>query len=430
MTLGEANVPNAGWPDRSKQPLRALIVEDSPGDVKLMVIALERAGYLVTYDVVESVALFQKRLSETQYDLILSDHHLPNWNGFEALKILRASNKDIPFIVVTGALGDEAAVEYMKSGACGYVLKQRLARLPLAVKQALREKVQRVEMAILEEARARLASIVEFSDDAIIARSLDGTIFSWNRGAERIYGYSPQEAIGQPISLIAPPDCQLDWPSIVEKFQRGERIEDHTATRLRKDGTKIDISISVSPLKDATGRVTGASILARDITRQKELEARLFLARTMEAIERLAGGMAHEFTDLLRVVAGLSDLVLESLESESLLRRRIEQIRQAAESGISATRDLLALSGQQTLEPQLLCLNDVVSGMTRTLRQLLGEDIEIRTLLNQPLGFVKADPSQLEQVVMNHCTHPFLVNRTVTLMALRRVQGKGFLLRC
>src|SRR5262245_12181009 len=126
-----------------------------------------------------------------------------------------------------------------------------------------------------EEARARLAAIVESSEDAILSKNLDGIILTWNRAAEKMYGYTAAEVVGRPISLLAPPERAGEVPSILEQLRRGERLDNHETVRLRKDGTRIDVSLSISPMPDAAGRVTASSVIARDITARKRGERRL-----------------------------------------------------------------------------------------------------------------------------------------------------------
>src|SRR5262249_20964468 len=130
-----------------------------------------------------------------------------------------------------------------------------------------------------EETRERLAAIVDSSDDAIIGHTLEGIITSWNRGAEQLYGYSPEEVIGQPLTLLVPPDLSDDLPHLLERLQRGERIDHYETQRLHKDGNRLDVSLTISPIRDSTGRIVGASKIARDITARKQARAaRHFLA--------------------------------------------------------------------------------------------------------------------------------------------------------
>src|ERR1051326_6069421 len=138
-------------PGSPTKTLRVLIVEDDPVDVELVVLSIENEGYEITYDVVDDAESFQRKWREGPYGIGLADHNLPNWTGIDALKLNQELADDVPFIVVTATLGDEAAVDYMKQGACDYVLKFRLERLPLAIERALREKAYRQERKILEE---------------------------------------------------------------------------------------------------------------------------------------------------------------------------------------------------------------------------------------------------------------------------------------
>ena len=140
---------------------------------------------------------FLAALQANTYDIVLADYRLPGWSGLDALEILRREGNDIPFILFTGTVGEETAVECIKKGATDYVLKDRPARLPHAVRRALHDRSMRAERRRAERSRDLLASIVQSSDDAIIGMALDGSIVSWNRGAESIYGYSAAETKGQ-----------------------------------------------------------------------------------------------------------------------------------------------------------------------------------------------------------------------------------------
>ncbi|MGA7514337.1 MAG: PAS domain S-box protein, partial [Candidatus Sulfotelmatobacter sp.] len=161
----------------------------------------------------------------------------------------------------------------------------------------------------LGEYRARLASIIDSSEDAILSKGLDGTITSWNRGAERIYGYAPEEIVGKHISLLIPADRPEEVPEILRKIARGERIDHHESVRVTKDGRRLDVSLAVSPLRDTAGEVVGASVIARDITAQRRSEGQLRQAQKMEAIGRLAGGVAHDFNNILAIINSCTEFL-------------------------------------------------------------------------------------------------------------------------
>jgi PAS domain S-box-containing protein len=255
--------------------LRTLILEDNPRDAKLAVALLEGGGYKVQSTVLDLPESFREHLETAEYDVILADFNLLNWTAYDALAILKRSGKDVPLIVVTGALGDEAAVECIKQGAADFVLKDRLARLPSAVQRVLEEKRLRAENKRTFEATSRLATIVESSDDAIIAGTLECVITSWNKGAEKLYGYSAGEVLGQPISVLVPPERVEEVTQNLARLKRGERLEHFESVRVRKDGSLVDVSLSIFPLTDSRGEVTGIASIARDITERKRAEEAL-----------------------------------------------------------------------------------------------------------------------------------------------------------
>jgi PAS domain S-box-containing protein len=189
-----------------------------------------------------------------------------------------------------------------------------------------------------EEAVLKLAAIVESSDDAIISKTMDGIITSWNGGAERLYGYKTEEAIGQPISTLLPPEALDDLPDILTRISRGEVVRHFETKRLKKDGCIVDVSLSISPLKTPQGQIFGASSTARDITDRKRLEMerleterKVLNAQKLESLSVMAEGIAHDFNNLLMVVLGNLDIALEDLPSDSAARQSIENAIQAAE---------------------------------------------------------------------------------------------------
>jgi two-component system cell cycle sensor histidine kinase/response regulator CckA len=259
-----------------------------------------------------------------------------------------------------------------------------------------------------EETRALLAAIVQSSNDAIVSKRLDGTITSWNAAAERLFGYSAQEAVGQPISLLIPPDQLDEERALLKRLAEGERIDHYETVRRRKDGTLVAVSISLAPTLDADGKVVGASKTARDLTAQRSSEEALRRAeeqlrqsQKMEAVGKLAGGVAHDFNNVLSVILSLSELLLADLKSGEPMRDDLEEIRKAGRRAADLTRQLLMFSRQQVLERRVLDLNEVLGGMDKMLQRILGADVDLVSLPTHPLGRVRVDPSSVEQVIMN-----------------------------
>jgi len=197
---------------------------------------------------------------------------------------------------------------------------------------------------------ARLAAIVESSADAIIGKTLDGVITSWNAGARAMYGYAAEEMIGRNVSALIPPDQAGELEPILARLRRGEQVEHFETKRLRKNGSIIDVSISVSPIRDAGGMVAGASTVARDMTERNEaaaqrraLELELHQSERLETLGQLASGIAHDFNNLLSAILNYAGFVAEQA-SEPAMRSDAEQIQAAARRGAALTRQLRIFS--------------------------------------------------------------------------------------
>ncbi len=253
----------------------------------------------------------------------------------------------------------------------------------------------------LGEYRARLASIIDSSEDAILSKGLDGTITSWNKGAEHIYGYAPEEIVGKHISLLIPSDRPYEIAEILQKIARGERIEHHESVRITKDGRRLDVSVSVSPLRDATGEVVGASAIARDITAQKRAEGQFRQSQKMEAIGRLAGGVAHDFNNILGIINACTEFLRDRIDPAAEPSLYVENIKKATDRGRALTKQLLAFSRTSAIQPRILDVNERLREISKLLRPLLGDDVEILVVPKSSSAVVEADPGQLDQIVVN-----------------------------
>ncbi|MGH9861995.1 MAG: PAS domain S-box protein [Candidatus Acidiferrales bacterium] len=425
----------------------------------------------------------------------------------------------VPLRIGEKAIGVMAAQHYSDPSAFGERELQVFQYISTQVAKAIERKR-------VQEASANLAAIVESSDDAVVSQTLEGTILSWNAGAERLYGYSAAEIIGRPASLLEPPEGTHVWPALLTRIRRRERVRHYETERVGKDGRRLHVSLSLAPLQDATGRVVAVSVIGRDITERKQaeealrrseaeqrslvenapygiyratregkfltvnpalremlhygskeellaanaydiyrdpaerdrlfeahlsgdrfegvevawkrkdgkpltvrlggrvvrdpqgevaymeviaeniterrvLEQALRQAMKMEAVGRLAGGVAHDFNNLLTVIRGHSELLSNRLGEGHALRPSVLEIDKAAQRAAALTQQLLAFSRKQMIQPRLLDLNGVVANTQDMLRRLIGEDIELIAVASPELASVKADPNQLEQVILN-----------------------------
>ena len=253
-----------------------------------------------------------------------------------------------------------------------------------------------------------LASIVNSSVDAIFGEELDGTITSWNRGAERMYGHRAEEVIGENAAMLFPAEHLGELDTALDGVKSGQVVEQHDTQRIRKDGTALDVSVTIAPIYDSTGVITGASVIDRDITQRLALErerlaleARLNQSERLESMGRLAGGIAHDFNNLLGVILNYATFVSEELDDEAAALADLEHIRTAAQRASALTRQLLAFARKEVMQPRVLDLNDVVSGVEELLRRTISEQVELSITLAPDLWRVEVDPGRIEQVLVN-----------------------------
>jgi PAS domain S-box-containing protein len=256
---------------------------------------------------------------------------------------------------------------------------------------------------LYEEARGArdfLRSIAEHSPAGIVTTDVRGRITYWSPRAEELLGYRADEVLGRPVA-----DLQRGGlgaaRALMRRLREEDRIREHEAEILARDGRWVECRFSLALLRDSAGAVIGTLAILEDTSERKRLEAQLRQAQKMEAVGRLAGGIAHDFNNLLAVIMGHSDLIKSVLRKGDALTHDVEQIRRASERAATLTRQLLAFSRRQFLQPQVIDVNTLVGNLATMLRRLIGEDIQLELRLDPDAGRVSADPGQLEQVVMN-----------------------------
>ena len=270
----------------------------------------------------------------------------------------------------------------------------RPARLTLAHDVTERRRAERE----LRETNDTLQTLIQASPLAIVTTDINGTVSEWNVAAERMFGWFAGDVLGKPIPIL-PIDQPEDDPRRLAATGENS-FTGYEARCARKDGTLVDVYVSTAMLR-GVGGVQGTVWVMADVTERKMMEEQLRQAQKMDAVGQLAGGVAHDFNNLLTVITSYGQFLLNALPEQDPRRSDAHQITQAAARAASLTRQLLAFSRRQVLQPQVLDVNDVIADMERLLRRVISEDISLVTQFEKGIGAVRADRGQIEQVVMN-----------------------------
>lgn len=521
------------------EKLRILYLEDIPEDAELSIASLEEAGYECEWERVERSEDFLDRLAASEYDLVLSDFQLPTFDGLSALKLFLELDLQIPFVLVSGTIGEETAVDSLRAGAADFVIKNKLFRLPAVVSRVLKEKeenrkiklaeerigFQAAELLIMNErfdlatraaglgiwdwnllkgeltwddriyklygigpadfggaydawvnglhpddrvrcdeemqealrgerefdtqfrvnwpdgsirylkalahierdpsgkpvrmtgvnfdmteqaesaervrgSEERYRDLVENAHDIIYSHDLEGSYTSINAAAEQITGYTREESLNMNLADIVVPE-QLDKArEMIARKLKGEKVTAYELGILAKDGRIVTVEVNTK-LVSQDGVPVGIQGIARDVTERKSLQKQLAQSQKLESLGRLTGGIAHDFNNMLTAINGYSDLSLRQIAADDPVRRNIEEIKKAGELAAMLANQLLAFSRSQILQPEVIVISDIINDTSNMLKRVIGEDIELVTILKDTVGRTKVDPGQLSQIVMN-----------------------------
>jgi PAS domain S-box-containing protein len=242
--------------------LRVLVVEDSVDDTFFIVRELQRGGWEVDFERVETHETMAAALEQRPWDLVISDYSMPLFGGGPALGLFVKSGQDIPFIMVSGALGEDVAVEMVKRGAHDYVNKNKLAELGPGVKRELEAARERRARRQSEAGAAYLAALVQSCQDPILGLSLQGEVVSCNPAAQTLFGYGSVELIGQPFASLLVDGIGSEFPQILERLRKGEHPARVRAQVRCKMSEQAEASLTISPVRNAAGALIGASVVA------------------------------------------------------------------------------------------------------------------------------------------------------------------------
>jgi PAS domain S-box-containing protein len=390
---------------KATAPWRLLMLEDSPEDLALLLLELSRAGLSYSHTHVENKQRFDQIFVPGCFDAVISDYRLHSWTGMDAFARVRALEPEIPFVLVTGNLGDEAAVDCIKRGVDDYVLKDHLSRLPVAVRRALAERALRrahlADQQALRLAELRNRDLVQYSVYGICRADADGGLLDSNPALLRILNLQPNQQ--QPASIRDIFRFPEQFVQLMASCREFGQVHGAEAEWRRPDGGLIAVRLHLRLLAppDPAGSV---EIIIEDVTELRAMERQLRQAQKFEAIGQLAGGIAHEFNNVIGAIIGWAELGIDQHGYDPQVVDRFHRIREQADRAATLTRELLAFARRQILQPRTVDLNSIATGITGFLDKVLGKNIELK-LLTAPLQPIKADPTQIEHVLMNLCLH-------------------------
>src|SRR5438270_6406211 len=376
--------------------IRILLLEDDPLDAELCLRKLESSDLEFTIKSVGTSDQFKLEVGTGQYDIVLGDYRLPNWTGLDAVRWLRTTGSKLPFILVTGTLGDELAVECIKEGANDYVLKDKLERLPFTIVRSIEESRVRAER---DQAERHYSSIVKGAPYGIYRADERGRILVANPALVEILGCESESDL---LKLHLQNDVYIktqDNHEILKDIENDRAFHRAEVKWRRKDGRTIIVRLAGRRFETEGPIVYEA--FAQDITEQRVLEQQFQQAQKMEAIGRLAGGVAHDFNNLLMIIRGCAELLEHHKAQPERIGAYIKQINDATSIAASVIQQLLAFSRKQAPEKSALDCNAVLLDLRKMLPRLLGEDIEIIFNPGQALDRISADRAQIEQIILN-----------------------------
>jgi two-component system cell cycle sensor histidine kinase/response regulator CckA len=410
--------------------LNVLLVEDSPTDAKLVIQELRRTWQPLVFERVDTPAAMAAALERGPWDLVISDWSMPRFSAPAALDVLRQKGIDLPFIIVSGTIGEESAVVAMRTGAHDYVLKDKLGRLTPAVERELRECKERAARrraeSALRESEARFRRLDEAGILGITIADVHGNILDANDTYLKMFGYSREDLARGALnwSTMTPPEFRSLGDRTLEQLRESGVAPPWETECLHKNGTSVPILVGVAMLEypktiafvaDLTDRrraehqshrmavearkEQAGRERAEDALRRSEEQLRQ--AQKMEAVGRLAGGVAHDFNNVLSVILSYGEILLADLKPGDPMRSDVEEIRKAASRAAGLTRQLLLFSRQQVMEPKVIDLCEILRSMDKMLQRIVGEDVELVSVDSKAVGRIKADPSHIEQVILN-----------------------------
>ncbi len=386
-----------------KKPLHLLFIDSATADTELLCQALQSKGYQFEYQQVDRAETLVAALEQRRWDLVFCSDGVAQLDSLSALALVKSKGAKLPFIIIAERASVDQAVEAMRAGVSDYLKKDDVDAVATAVERVLRgwHKDQTAAEA-LDQSEARLRALLEQLPAMVWTTDKELRFTSFLGEELKRLHLTQNELVGMTLAEYLRKN-QLDDSSITAH----RRALEGFSARYDLDLDGRDYAVHVQPLRAPSEEIIGTVGVALDNTERRQLERQVRGAQRMEAIGRLAGGIAHDFNNLLLVIANYSQFVLDEIPKDSTIYEDIKEIQEAVQRASALTKQLLAFSSRQIMQPEILDLNRLVGELKKMMERLISEDILFVAKLNSDIGSIKADRSQVEQVIMN-----LLVNAT------------------
>jgi len=395
---------------RHRRTLRLLIAGDDLARLGVYLGAVAQSKIAFQPRIALSQRDFVSELRESGADVVLSDDRVDGWTATDALSLIHDISPGVPLIIVSDTRSDDLAAKYWERGITDCLSRDDLSRLPIALCRAHREismrEAQLRAFDALRESEARYRRLLDHVTCGIAAVSRDGKILNANRALARMLGYlSPDELLAAGNTMLVYCESR-SWEDITAKNESAagpNGTGSPAAKWKRKDGRAFDVQITSWRAPDPQREDGCVEMMVEDVTERVGLEKQLIQSQKFEAIGQLAGGIAHDFSNLIGAIRGWAELGVEETEPGSRLHRHFEKVCHQADRAAALTRRLLAFARPRVVEPSKIDLNQAVIETLSLLDKVLGANIRITANLSPYLAVVRADPIEIEQVLMNFC---------------------------
>lgn len=398
MTATERNGNTARM---TAKPLSILLAEDSDDDALLLIRFLRENGYAPEYVRIFTRTDCASALENPAYDLIIADYSMPQFTALNVISMVKERSLDIPLIVVSGTMGEDAAVDTMRAGASDYVMKGSLRRLIPAIERELEEAKMRKAHKRAKKVNQLLSTAIEQAAETVVITDTKGIIEYANPAFQNISGYSRDEALGKSSSMLKSGKQDAKFYQEMWRIISSGQVWQGRFKNKRKDGSLYEEEVVISPVRDNSGNIVNYVSVKRDITHEIELEQQVRQSQKLKAIGQFAHKVAHDFTNVLMMILGNAELAKKVLPKDSDALQFIHEITAAANRITSFVAELMAFAHPSPPRTTNILLHKIVSGIEEILRKATEPAIKLNISIKDPNVKVKVDSSQIEQVIVH-----------------------------